>query len=419
MSTASDQATLFVGISQLLLPHKDEGSTKSPVHLVEDGALLVKDGIILASGSRQEAEANKYHPHAKLVDLGGRAVIPGLVDSHTHIVFGGERLDEFSRRSRGETYEEIAAAGGGIQSSRATLKSTSAEDLFKGAEERLEVLLSGGVTTVEIKSGYGLEPKLELLQLEIIDELKRNAPQDIRPTLLAHVIPKDWEGSREDYIQQFITDVIEPAVQEELADYFDVFIETGAFSPDEARQLIEAGKDRELKVKLHVDQLTCGKGAQLAAEVGALSADHLEYIDAEGRAALGEAGVVATLLPGCTLFLGKGPWVDGRALRDAGVEVAVSTDANPGSSMILDLPLCGTLAATQCGLSLEEALWGVTRGGAKALDLDDRGTLRTGERADFVVLDHTDWRSIFYRVAAAPIGTIYIGGRAIWFKEPS
>ena len=224
------------------------------------------------------------------------------------------------------------------------------------------------------------------------------------------MVPIHRRGNRQEYIDEFCREVLEPAAQQKRVQFCDVFVESGAYTPAECIYICEKAKELGLQIKLHVDQLHEAGGAALAAGLGALSADHLEMTSAEGRKALADAGTIATILPGCGLFLGGENWPNGRALRDAGCEVAVATDCNPGSSMVADLPLCATMAATQGGLSLEEAVWGITRGGAKALDLHDRGTLRIGERADFVVLGHKDWRSLLYNPAAAPIDSVFIAG---------
>ena len=243
-------------------------------------------------------------------------------------------------------------------------------------------MLSRGTTTIEIKTGYGLEPALENTQLDVIDKLREKASSNtIFATALAHVIPIHRRDKRQEYIDEFCREVLEPAAHAKRVQFCDVFVESGAYTPDECRYICEKAKSLGLQIKLHVDQLHEGGGAALAAELGSLSADHLEMTSEDGRQALAQAGTMATILPGCGLFLGGENWPNGRALRDADCEVAVATDCNPGSSMVADLPLCATMAATQGGLSLEEALWGITRGGAKALGLNDRGTLRRGERA--------------------------------------
>lgn len=400
--------THYQGISELVRPFLDEGDTRSPIEVIQQATLSVSDGVVVFAGHQDDAPIKDGDT---IVDLQGRAVLPGLVDSHTHIVFAGNRMDEMARRTRGETYEEIAKAGGGIVRSVEALRSTKLSEIVTQSQKRLDTMLARGTTTLEIKTGYGLEPELENLQLQVIEKLRETVPANtIFATALAHVIPPNRRDNRQAYIEEFCAQVLEPAAANQTVQFCDVFVEATAYTPDECRYITGRAKAAGLQVKLHVDQLNEGKGAALAAELGALSADHLELTSPQGREALAKAGTIATILPGCGLFLGGDNWPNGRALRDAGCEVAIATDCNPGSSMVLDLPLCATMGATQCGLSLEESLWGMTRGGAKALGLNDRGTLRVGERADFIVLEHADWRSLLYNPAAAPIQSVYIQG---------
>ena len=400
--------THYQGISELVRPLLNEGDTRSPIEVIKDATLSVLNGAIVFAGTHTDAPIEDGDT---IVQLGGRAVLPGLIDSHTHIVFAGNRMDEMARRTRGETYEEIAKAGGGIVRSVDALRSTDFEDILSQSQNRLRTMLARGTTTLEIKTGYGLEPELENLQLQVIEKLRQTVPKNtLFATALAHVIPPSRRDNRREYIDEFCSQVLEPAAASEAIQFCDVFVEATAYTPDECRYIAQRAKAAGLKLKLHVDQLNEGGGAALAAELGALSADHLELTSAQGRDALAKAGTIATVLPGCGLFLGGNTWPNARALRDAGCEVAIATDCNPGSSMVSDLALCATLGATQCGLSLEESLWGITRGGAKALGLDDRGSLRPGERADFIVLDHADWRSLLYNPAAAPIQSVFIQG---------
>ncbi len=401
---------LYRGISQLATPHPTQDADTSPLPLTHTAALLVADGKVIASGSEHDVNAHPEAPGAEVVDLGGRAVVPGLVDSHTHVVFAGQRMDEMAMRARGDTYESIAQQGGGIVNSVDALQDCPPEELVAQSQKRVEHMRRLGVTTLEIKSGYGLSPELEAKQLDAIQALANSQPITIVGTVLAHVIPRNMRDQREAYIQRFRDTVLPDAVTRPVVRYCDVFVESGAFTPEEATQIAETAAGLGLKLKLHVDQLHDGEGATLAATLGALSADHLEKTNPAGARALAEAGVIATVLPGCGLFLGGDNWPDARALRDAGCSVAIATDCNPGSSMVQDLPLCGTLGATQCGLSLEEALWGITRGGALALGMTDRGTLGEGERADFVVLDSPDWKSLFYSPAATPVFATALGG---------
>jgi imidazolonepropionase len=402
-------SSLFTGISELVQPKLRAGADRAPLEVTRDAALLVRDGLVIAVGTRDAVETRREAAGAERHDLGGRAVVPGFVDAHTHVVFAGERIDEMARRARGETYEEIARAGGGIARSAALLAAASVDRLVDESLPRVRAMMARGTTTLEIKSGYGLVPAEEQKHLAAIGALAKRVPATVVSTVLAHGVPKDQRDQRRAYVQSFCDDVL-PVGAQLGARFCDVFVEEGAFTPNEARTITARARGLGLAVRLHVDQLREGGGGALAAELGATSADHLEYTSAEGRAALARAGTIATVLPGCRFFLGKGPWPDARALRDSGCEVAVATDCNPGSAMVLDLALCATLAATQCGLSLEEALWGVTAGGALALALTDRGHLTSGERADFVVVDHADWRALLYRPGAAPIHRVVIGG---------
>jgi imidazolonepropionase len=395
---------LFTGISELVLPFKNEDNN-SPVEVIRDAALLVENGKIIAFGRGDEVKSKANN--AKETKLGQRAVVPGFVDSHTHAVFVGDRCDDFSKRARGETYGEIAAKGGGILSSVKLLQNATHATIQKQSLQHLETFLKHGTTTCEIKSGYGLLPEHELRQLKVIGDLRSHTPMSLLSTVLAHVILEP------EYVEVFCEHILKPAAEHKLAQFCDVFVEEGSFTHAHAEKIALAAKACGLKLKLHVDQLHDGRGAELAARLNALSADHLEYTLEAGGRALAKAGTIATILPGCSLFLGKGPWPSGRKLRDVGCEVAIATDFNPGSSHIPDLALCGAMAATRCGLTLEEALWGITRGGAKALDLHDRGCLRIGERADFVLLNASDWRKLFYTPGSAPIRQVFIEGKSV------
>ncbi|MBI5507682.1 MAG: imidazolonepropionase [Deltaproteobacteria bacterium] len=407
-------ATLVVGIAELVQPAAKEGDGRSPIEVTRDAALLFAGGIIIAAGPRATVAAHPRAHRAAALDVGGRAVVPGLVDSHTHVLFAGDRIDELARRTRGETYESIARAGGGIARSAAAVRDASVEALVDATLPRIDSMISRGTTTVEAKSGYGLSPEAELKQLRAISALAALRPVDVIATALAHAIPPEFETERQRYVSLFCTEVLEVAAREALARYCDVFVASIAFTPDEARTIAAAARALGLGLRLHVDQLADDGGAALAAELGALAADHLEHTGAAGRTRLAESRVIATLLPGCALFQADALWPDGRALRAAGCEVAVATDCNPGSSMLTDLTLCASVAATRCGLSLEEALWAVTCGGARALGLLDRGRLVPGEIADFVVVDAADWRALLYWPGDSRIWGVFKRGDRIF-----
>ncbi len=402
---------LFDGIGQLALPYASSIDRINPIEVIEDAALLVHDGVVAAAGPKSEVQAKLPDEYTR-IECGGRAVIPGLVDSHTHAVFAGRRVDEFLRRGRGETYEEIAAAGGGIRNTARAFVEGDIEQVVQESVARLKRLQALGTTTVEIKTGYGLSPEAELKHFEAIEALSSFPGMNVMRTLLAHVPPKHQSATS-------FLDALASAFSPRFNDlsFIDIFVESNAFSPDDARHF-RALIPETIPMKLHVDQLHDAGGAQLAAELGAISADHLEFTTAPGMKAMCEQGVVATILPGCGLFLHGSKWPNARQMRDHGVQVAVATDLNPGSSHIENLWMCGLAASTQCGLTLEESFWGMTRGGALALGRPELGTLREGSSADLIIMDSDHWASGLYSPHAPPIfeiwsqGTVSLSSRA-------
>lgn len=348
-------------------------------------------------------------------DAGGGMVIPGLVDCHTHLAFGGWRAGDFERRIRGESYLEIAEAGGGIQSTMRQTRALSEADLTERAATFLAGMVSLGVTTVEAKSGYGLELEAELRILRAYRGLARRGPVRIVSTFLgAHAIPPEYAGHRDEYVTLVADQMIPSVAREQLATFCDVFVERSAFSLDEARRVFRAAAAAGLRPKLHADQLTAAGGAELAAEVGAVSADHLEHASERGIAELARSGVVAVSLPLATLYLGQAPQRS-RAFIDAGVPVAVATDFNPGSAPSTHLPLALLLACTLQRMTPAEALKGATLFAARALALDLRiGSLEAGKQADFAVIDAPDiaqWLSHFRPNACR---RTVIGGETVW-----
>jgi imidazolonepropionase len=355
--------------------------------LVEGGAVASRGGRIVFAGAASSLPQG--WTAGEVVELEGRLVTPGLIDCHTHLVFGGDRADEFEMRRQGATYEQIAQAGGGIASTvRATRKADDAE-LARTAGNRLDRMMADGVTTVEIKSGYGLDLATELRMLRVARGLGASRPVEIVTTLLAaHVVPPEFKADRAAYLRTVIDQIIPAAAAEGLADAVDAFMETIAFNAGEVRQVFAAAKAHGIPVKLHADQITAGGGAALAAEFGALSADHLERTDAAGAAAMAKAGTVAVLLPGAFFVLRDEHRPPVEALRAAGVPMAVATDCNPGTSPLVSLQAAMTFAAVQFGLSVEEVLAGVTREAARALGrLDDLGTLEVGKACDLAIWD--------------------------------
>jgi imidazolonepropionase len=348
-------------------------------------------------------------------DANGRLVIPGLVDCHTHLAFGGWRADEFALRARGATYQEIAAKGGGIVSTVARTRGLDREALHRRARGFLQQMAALGVTTVECKSGYGLERDTELRQLEVYRQLAEEGPQRIVPTLLAaHVVPVEYRERRQEYISLVIDSIIPEAARAGLARFCDVFVEEGAFSVAEARRILRAGLDRGLRPKLHADQLSAYGGAELAGELQAASADHLEFITEAGIHALRDAGTVAVSLPLATLYLRQPP-MPARVLIDAGVPVAVATDFNPGSAPSFHLPLALMLACTLQRMTPAEALSGATWIAARAIGAEaDCGSLEPGKAADFAVIDAPDVNQWLYHFRANACVRTVASGRTIW-----
>ena len=351
---------------------------------IEDGAIGIQDGRIVRVGRRIDLAGYR----ARTVEpLGGAWVTPGLIDCHTHLVFGGNRSAEFEQRLNGASYEEIARAGGGILSSVKATRLASLEELLDQARPRLRALMSGGTTTVEIKSGYGLDVQSEMKMLEAAKALGESEAVRVVPTLLAlHALPPEHKESREEFVHLAIDEMIPAAAERGLATAVDAYCEGIGFTADEVRALFQAADEHGLRVKLHAEQLSNLSGAALAAEFGALSADHLEHADEAGIGAMARAGMVAVLLPGAFYALRetKKPPVD--LLRRYGVPMAVATDCNPGTSPILSPTLMLSMACTLFGLTPEEALAGMTVHAAKALGLQKEvGTVSTGKAADLCI----------------------------------
>ncbi len=378
---------------------------------MENAALLIENGRIAWVGPNSEA------PHAEeTADLGGRWVLPGLIDCHTHIVFGGNRAREFELRLEGASYEEIARAGGGILSTVTATRAATVDELVDGALPRLDHLLAEGVTTIEIKSGYGLELDTEVKMLQAARRLGAERDVEVQTSLLAaHAVPPEHKGDPDAYVR-LITDQIIPAVRKAgLADAVDGFCEGIAFSPAQIRRVFEKAKAVDLPVKLHAEQLSDLKGAVLAAEFHALSADHLEYLREDGVIAMAKAGTVAVLLPGAfyTLRETQLPPVD--LLRRHAVPIAIATDCNPGSSPVTSLLLTLNMACTLFRLTPEEALAGVTRNAARALGLEDEiGTIQPGKRADLAIFDIETPAELAYRIGYNPLFAVLREGR--WRK---
>lgn len=371
---------------------------------LKNAALLVHDEVIAWVGSQQEAPAA-----AHVCDLGGAAVIPGLIDPHTHAVWAGDRLADFEARVNGVPYEEMLARGGGIRSTVQATAATGVSELARLARPRLEALLRSGATTIEVKSGYGLDFGAELRMLEAARDLQASFPATLVPTLLLHVPPS---GGREAYVRAVCDSLIPQVAHKRLATAVDVFCEREAFTVEETRLIFAAARSNGLQVKLHADQFHALGGTELACEMKALSVDHLEASGEAQIAALAGSRTVATVLPGVTLHLGLRA-APARRLVDAGACVAVGTDLNPGSSPLFSMGLALALAVRLNGLTPAEALTACTVNAAAALGLTDRGALVAGQRADFLALHSPDWRDLAYTLGASPVRDVFVGGQNI------
>ncbi len=379
---------------------------------IEDGAILIRDGRIVWIGARGDLPV---HEVDETDGLDGRWVTPGLVDCHTHLVFGGDRSGEFEQRLGGATYEEIARAGGGIVSTMAATRTASEDELYASALTRLEGLKATGVTTVEIKSGYGLDRETELKMLRVARRIGREAGVRVRTSYLGlHAVPPEYRTDRAAYVDLAVDDILPAAHAEGLVDAVDAYCEPIAFSTDEVTRLFDRARTLGLPVKLHADQLSDGGGAALAGRYGALSADHVEHTTEAGVQAMAEGGVVAVLLPGAWLMLRETtpPPID--LFRAHGVVMAVATDCNPGTSPVASMTAAITLACVQFRLTPEEALAGATRHAARALGLaDEIGTLEVGKAADLAVWDIERPAELAYWLGRPLLARTYVAGRAV------
>jgi len=402
---------LLDNISQLATCRAEGGQAE--IHPIASAALVWEGSRVRWVGPRAELPA-EFRGSARF-DAGGGLVIPGLVDCHTHLAFGGWRAEEFEQRLLGRSYLEIAAGGGGIARTMRLTRAAGDDELAARALGFLGEMLALGVTTVECKSGYGLDREQELRLLRLYQRLAKAQPIRLVPTFLgAHVVPPEFRDDRAAYVALLIDDLLPTIAREGLAAFCDVFVERSAFSVDEARRLLQAARAVGLGAKLHADQLSAGGGAELAAEVGAVSADHLECASAAGIAAMARAGVVAVSLPLASLYLGQAP-APARRWIEAGAAVAVATDFNPGSAPSYHLPFALTLACTLQRMTPAEALKGATTIAARAVGLEaDRGSLEPGKAADFAVMDAPDATHWLYHLRPNACRATVIGGSVAW-----
>lgn len=389
---------------------------EGPLGVIKNAAVRCIRGRITWFGADGTEPALPKGVDEVRLDADGGVVMPGLIDCHTHIVHGGYRQDEFAERARGKSYHAIMKEGRGIHSTVNATADWHFDALYEHGAARLDEALRHGVTTVEIKSGYGLSKEVELKILHVIAALSENHVINILPTFMgAHTVPLSFKKRREEYISKVIKEMIPIVGKEKLAYFCDVFVDDGAFKRDEAKKILLAGKRAGLVPRIHADQFNDGGGAQLAAEVGAASADHLEYISDAGIKALSRKKVTAVVLPGSTFFTGATRYAPARKMIQAGVNVAISTDYNPGTTPCLDLFLMATIAITQMGLSPEEALLGITLNAARAMKIDGEfGSITAGKVGDLLVLETDDEVMPLYRYGANFIRTVIRNGEVVW-----
>jgi imidazolonepropionase len=397
------------------------GAELRELAIVADGALLVTDGRIVATGARAAIESliESAEVDCEVVDAGGRVVLPGFVDAHTHAVFAGTRVGEFEERASGATYQEIAARGGGIQSTVRATRAASFAELVAAGKRYADWFLRTGTTTVEAKSGYGLTLEDELKILRAIKLLNSENPLRYVATFLgAHDVPPEYKSRREQYVSLLVDELLPRVAEEKLAEYCDVFCEQKVFTTDEAWKILSAARCHGLGLRLHADQLSLSGGAQLAAELGTATADHLEHTDDAGIAALKAAGVQPVLLPGSVYALGSSRYPAARAMIDAGLAVVLATDFNPGSSPTPAMTMILSLAATHLKMTPAESVTAATINAAYTLNRGDQiGSLEPGKLADFVIHDCDDYRDLAYFFGIEHPWKVFAAGRCVFARS--
>jgi imidazolonepropionase len=388
------------------------GASMRELSIIAGGALVAEDGRIVWVGRTEDLPPQPAN--AEVIDASGKTVLPGFVDSHTHLIFAGTREDEFAQRIRGTTYQEIAESGGGINATVRSVRLATKEELKNLARGRLDRMLNLGVTTVEAKSGYGLSPADEIKCLEAIAELNEEHFCDLVPTFLgAHEVPPEYRSDRAGYLRLVVNRMLPEVADRGLAAFCDVFCERGVFDVGEAETVLLAAARRGLGLKIHADEFSALGGAELAGKVGATSADHLLHITEAGAAAMRQAGTVATLLPGTAFFLGLAS-ARARWLIDQGLAVALATDCNPGSCMTENLPLIGTMACSQMKMDPAEVITALTLNGAAALARSDRvGSLEVGKQADLAILDLPNYQLFPYHFGVNHVWRVVKSGQVV------
>jgi imidazolonepropionase len=410
--TSQIPSVVIHNIGQLVTVDPERMSAENPLGIIEQGAIRLENGRIAWLGEGRDLQIGNYPDH-QIIDANGQLVMPGLIDSHTHTIFAGDRANEFEMRLQGKTYQEIAKAGGGILKTVRETRQASSETLKALTLQRLQRMRAFGVTTVEVKSGYGLDFESEMKCLEVLRDLKLESPVDIIPTYMGgHDIPPEYQGRTDEYVDLLCREQIPAVAQQNLAVFCDVFCEQGYFDVAQSRKILETAREHGLKLKIHAEEFCDLGGAALAGELWATSADHLLNISDAGIAALKKGGTVATLLPGTAFYLRIKEYAPALKLLAAGVPVALATDFNPGSCVIDNLQLIMALACLQMNMTPVDVIKAVTLHAAMALDLQhDRGSLSVGKRADLAMFDVAGYNELLYRVGSNLLTDVFVAGQ--------
>ena len=390
------------------------GMEMNQLHIIKDGAIVVEDGLIVAVGNAKDLLAKADLENCTVLDAAGKIVLPGFIDSHTHFIFAGDRSDEYTRRLNGEDYMSIQRHGGGILNSVKATREQSEQELINSGYKKLDSMLGFGVTTVEGKSGYGLDIETEIKQLRVMKALNEKHAIDIVSTYMgAHSVPLEYKGLTDDYISFIESQVLPIVCSEKLAEFCDIFCEDGIFSVDQSRRLLGIAKKLGFKLKIHADEIVALGGASLAAEMGAISADHLLMASDEGLMAMKTAGTVATLLP-ATAFSLREDYARARFMIDNGMKVALATDFNPGSCYTESIPLVIALSTLQMRMSIEEVITALTINGAAALERADKiGSIDVGKAADLVIHDCPSYKHLAYHIGVNSVNTVIKNGEIV------
>jgi len=399
MNPINREVDLIIKNADELLTLSSSFKDESGLGMIRNGAVIIKEGRISWVGKTEDLPKEfGLSKEGREIDATGKVAMPGLIDSHTHLIFAGSRESEFEQRIQGLSYLEIAERGGGILSTVEATRKASFEELFSLGKRRLDRMISKGITTIEAKSGYGLSLQDEMKILKVMKALKEIHPMDIVPTFLgAHTLPKEFSNHRTRYVDLLTEEMIPEVAHEGVAEFCDVFCEEKAFTLEESKKILETGKRYGLKPKIHADQLSPGGGAELAAEVGAFSADHLEYVSQVGIKNMAEKGVTAVLLPGASFFLSMKKYPPAREMIQKGVMISIATDFNPGSSMTESLPLIMTMGCTMFKMTPKEVIQATTIHAAKSMGRqNEMGSLEVGKQADILLLDIPNYRYLPY-----------------------